>query len=398
MRRVSPSLEQEANVLIDVAMLNAAIALFTAFVAACLLMMSRQQWQQTGVRFWILASALIAFGHALNSANRWHFPSWITSDLAIHLILLGGVCHWWSVQTFFKREPERMQVLACVALYFLAWLCLRSVDYQLAAALLMWGAIALINFGVLLSLIIVSQQVPRRTLIVLGLGFFLVGMVYVESVFEDAFFPTQIVVGNAPPPTYIICAVLLIMAQIAKGMGFLMLVNDKLEQSLRLSAELDALTGLYNRRGFFRHAQLLLAHAMRMKKAVLMLDIDFFKRINDEYGHLVGDTVLQEVAKRIRHVLREGDLVARYGGEEFIVLCFEAETTVALNVAERMRTAIGESPISVNNQRIKLTISIGVSCWTSPDLALETQIELADNALYMAKERGRDRVCLAGGE
>lgn len=378
--------------LIDVAMLNAAIALFTAFVAACLLMMSRQQWQQTGVRFWILASALIALGHALNSANRWHFPSWITTTLAIHLILLGGVCHWWSVQTFFKREPEWTQVLSCLGLYFLAWTCLRSLNYSLAAALLMWGVIGSTNCWVLLSLIFVRQQLPRRTLIVLGLGFFLVGAVYFESIVEDAFFPTEINVGDAPPLTYITCAVLLIMAQIAKGMGFLMLVNDRLEQTLRLSAELDALTGLYNRRGFFRHAQLLQAHAIRMQKAVLMLDIDFFKKVNDQYGHQVGDSVLQEVARRIHQVVREGDLAARYGGEEFIVLCYETETKVALNIAERMRAAVEASPITVNKLTINVTISIGVRCWNRPDFELDSQIALADNALYVAKDKGRNCV------
>lgn len=384
--------------LIDVAILNAAIAIFTAFVAVCLLMMSRQQWQQTGVRFWILAAALVALGHALNSANRWHFPSWLTTDIAIHLILLGGVCHWWSVQTFFKREPERTQVLACLALYVLASICLRSLDYHLVASLLLWCAIALINFWVLFSLILVRKQFPHRTLVVLGVGFFLVGVVYFESVLEDAFFPTEINVGDTPPLTYIICAALLIMAQIAKGMGFLMLVNDKLEQSLRRSAELDALTGLYNRRGFFQHAQLLQMHMVRMQKAVLMLDIDFFKKVNDEHGHQVGDAVLQEVAKRIHQVVREGDLIARYGGEEFIVLCYEAETKVALNIAERMRVAVEESPIAVDKLMINVTISIGVCCWTKPDVELDSQIALADSALYVAKDKGRNRVWLAGSE
>lgn len=384
--------------LIDVTMLNAAIALFTAFVALCLLMMSRQQWQQTGVRFWILAAALIALGHALNSANRWHVPSWISGDIAIHLIFLGGVCHWWSVQTFFKRAPEPTQVLASVALYFLAAICLHSLNHRFIAALLLWCVIALINFAVLASLILVRKQFPARTLIVLGLGFFLVGVVYTEAVLEDAFFPTTVVVGSAPPATYILCALLLIMAQIAKGMGFLMLVNDRLEQSLRLSAELDALTGLYNRRGFFRRAHMSQALTVRLQKAVLMLDIDFFKKVNDRYGHQVGDSVLQEVARRIQQVVREGDLAARYGGEEFIILCYDTEAKVALAIAERMRVAIEDSPFIVNTYNIDVTVSIGVRCWKNPSLELDTQIALADSALYSAKENGRNRVWLADKE
>lgn len=382
--------------LIDVAMLNASIAIFTAFVAACLLMMSHQQWQQSGVRCWLLASGLIALGHAINSASRWHLPSWFISDFAIHFILLGGVFHWWGAHTFFHRTPRLARVVFYLFIYFSMWLGLKLTGNFLAATLLLWCAISLINFAVLHSLTQVRTQLPRRTLSVLGLGFLLVALVYLECIFEDAFFPAQVIVGGAPPITFIVGAVILIMAQIAKGMGFLMLVNDRLEQSLRLSAEIDALTGVYNRRGFFQHAQLLLAHVVRMQKAVLMLDVDHFKRVNDVYGHQVGDAVLLEIAKRIRHVLREGDLVARYGGEEFIVLSFETETAVALNVAERMRAAVDAQPIQVANHLIQISISIGVCCWSKADLELDAQIALADNALYIAKGRGRNCVCLAG--
>lgn len=388
----------DGSMLVDVAILHATVAIFTAFVAVCLLLMSRPLWEQTGVMFWILASVLTASGHALDALNCWNPPSWLPGYVAVHLIFLGSVCHWWSVHTFFKRAPERTQVLATVALYFLAWVCLRALDLLAAASMLTWSVIALTNFWVLLSLIFVRNQLPLRTLSVLGLGFLLVVLVYFESALEDVFFPTHVTVGKVPPLSYVIAAMCLIMAQIAKGMGFLMLINDRLEQSLRLSAELDALTGLYNRRGFFRHAEILQTHARRMHKAVLMLDIDFFKRVNDQYGHQVGDAVLQEVARRARQVLREGDLIARYGGEEFIVLCLEAEPPIALAVAERMRAAVEASPIAVNADRIPLTISIGLSCWVDASLSLESQIALADSALYMAKGKGRNQVCLAGRE
>lgn len=381
--------------LIDVAMLNAAIAIQTAFVAACLLFMSRHQWQQMGVRFWLIASALVAIGHGINACSRLGLPGWLVGYVAIHLIFLGGVFHLWGARIFLDQGFPLKYLLIGTASYFALSILLRVLHLNLIASSLMWLAIATVNLLVVWMLFKVRSQIPWRTVLVLGLGFLLVGLVYVECVLEDHFFPMEIKAHAPPPWVYVACAMILIMAQIAKGMGFLMLLNDRLEQSLRLSAELDALTGVYNRRGFFHHANELLAQTARSQKTVLMLDVDHFKWVNDEYGHQIGDAVLKEVALRIRRVLREGDLIARYGGEEFIVLTFETEKNFALIVAERMRAEVEAHPVQIKHHQIALTISIGISCWNDAQQDLDTQIAKADGALYIAKNTGRNRVELA---
>jgi two-component system cell cycle response regulator len=156
----------------------------------------------------------------------------------------------------------------------------------------------------------------------------------------------------------------------------------------------DPLTGLYNRRYVGAHLEGLLARHDEGGKgpALLMFDIDHFKVINDTWGHLVGDEVLCEVAKRTLHDVRSFDLVARYGGEEFVVLMPETNMTLALVVAERLRLSIGEKPFVVPGapNEIPVTVSIGVATLDPGDGPTEL-LRRADEALYAAKNNGRNR-------
>jgi len=128
---------------------------------------------------------------------------------------------------------------------------------------------------------------------------------------------------------------------------------------------------------------------------LIMADLDFFKKINDEYGHLTGDYVLKDVANRIRQSLRDVDMVGRYGGEEFIILLKHKTLEQAQLIAERIRTHIDSSPINANGQSIDVTLSQGLACGYADDSA-ETLIERADKALYEAKGSGRNCVVTAG--
>jgi diguanylate cyclase (GGDEF)-like protein len=127
----------------------------------------------------------------------------------------------------------------------------------------------------------------------------------------------------------------------------------------------------------------------------MMLDMDHFKRINDEYGHLIGDQVLQEFAKRCECSVREMDLVGRYGGEEIMILMPETDRETSMQVAERLRTTIASTPIQVFNKEILVTVSIGVATQDENTTDLETLIARADQALYIAKHKGRNRVAMS---
>jgi diguanylate cyclase (GGDEF)-like protein len=127
----------------------------------------------------------------------------------------------------------------------------------------------------------------------------------------------------------------------------------------------------------------------------MLLDLDHFKRINDEYGHLIGDQVLQEFAKRCKNSVREVDLVGRYGGEELIILLPETDRRTSMQVAERLRNCIAASPIKVFDKEISMTVSIGVAAQDENTAHLETLIARADQAMYIAKHKGRNCVAMS---
>jgi diguanylate cyclase (GGDEF)-like protein len=125
-----------------------------------------------------------------------------------------------------------------------------------------------------------------------------------------------------------------------------------------------------------------------------MVDIDHFKRVNDTYGHLVGDQVLAGVATALRSQLRDYDVVGRFGGEEFVVLLPRADVAEARRVAERLRSRVGRMAIPVDDAMITVTISAGVAIMSLHGDDLIELLAAADLALYRAKELGRDRICL----
>ena len=133
-----------------------------------------------------------------------------------------------------------------------------------------------------------------------------------------------------------------------------------------------------------------------MPISVLMLDIDFFKKFNDTYGHACGDFVLQKVSRSIFDSIRGQDLAGRYGGEEFVVMLYNTDAEAAMMVAERIRKNIAEQELVYENNKMSLTISIGVSVFDveNPITAKEL-VEMADRALYQSKANGRNRVTLA---
>jgi diguanylate cyclase (GGDEF)-like protein len=165
-------------------------------------------------------------------------------------------------------------------------------------------------------------------------------------------------------------------------------------QSLALT---DPLTGLQNRRGVFELGKVEFARARRMKRpfSCMMLDLDHFKNINDKYGHQVGDQVLQDVASICNQSVREDDLVGRYGGEEIIILLPETDMELALCVAERLGNAVAENPFITDEGKIRVTASIGVAAQDENTPHFEALIARADQALYIAKHKGRNRVAVS---
>lgn len=160
---------------------------------------------------------------------------------------------------------------------------------------------------------------------------------------------------------------------------------------------IDSLTGVYCRRHFLERFSEELRRSKRNKLHLtfFMIDIDNFKQFNDHYGHLVGDAILRQVSKIINEAVRQIDFIGRYGGEEFSIILTETDKEQANFAAERIRQACASAAIRVYDEELRVTVSIGVS--TFPDNAgnIQDLIDLADQALYLAKETGKNKVCFS---
>ncbi|MGC9974646.1 MAG: diguanylate cyclase [Gaiellaceae bacterium] len=177
--------------------------------------------------------------------------------------------------------------------------------------------------------------------------------------------------------------------------------SARLEEALREQEQLavmDSLTGLYNRRFLDAELKLELDRSARtqMPVGVLLCDLDHFKLINDKHGHLVGDSVLREVGRRLLNAVRNGDLVARYGGEEFVVLLPDSGKEKLREIGERCRRAFEEVPFELSHgHEAPVTISIGGACWPEDASTPRELVGAADTALYRAKAEGRNRIRLS---
>jgi diguanylate cyclase (GGDEF)-like protein len=165
------------------------------------------------------------------------------------------------------------------------------------------------------------------------------------------------------------------------------------EQEFRETSNTDALTNVLNRRGLWDRFEAELNRAMRHDEplAFALLDVDYFKKINDTYGHKVGDIVIKAVADVLIQTCRSFDIVARYGGDEFAIVAVNASEATALRIADRIRYSLAKKPIHIGNNTIRVTASIGITQCVGTGDVIESLIERADQSLLLAKRSGRNQ-------
>jgi diguanylate cyclase (GGDEF)-like protein len=209
----------------------------------------------------------------------------------------------------------------------------------------------------------------------------------------------------ATPPSVFVATPLQIAAYAAGGLlpvvstiGYLLMCTEFNQRELAKAATLDYLTGICNRRAIEDLAARSIASARRhgVPLALMIVDVDHFKRINDEHGHQAGDGALIETVKRIRDSLRSEDLVGRLGGEEFVAVMPSTDGAAALAAAERMRSAFADTLMNIGEASLPITVSIGVAVLDAQDQVYSHLLRRADRAMYAAKTAGRNKVMLDG--
>lgn len=187
-----------------------------------------------------------------------------------------------------------------------------------------------------------------------------------------------------------------VVERVKNQLSIIRLIQDKnkLIEELDSISRIDPLTGISNRRDIYEIIENEQNRYERYKKpyCLLMCDIDFFKKINDQYGHDMGDFVLKVVAQIFKKKCRKVDYISRWGGEEFLIVLPETNLEGGAKVAETMRNSIENEKIKFNDQEISITMSFGLSCQNNQEIKLEKLLKIADERLYAVKEGGRNRV------
>jgi diguanylate cyclase (GGDEF)-like protein len=175
-------------------------------------------------------------------------------------------------------------------------------------------------------------------------------------------------------------------------------IEARFHEEVRNRITYDQLTGLLTKESLYLalETELKRSHAYGLPLAVLMMDLDRFKSVNDTHGHLMGSHVLTEVGRLIRESIRGSDVAARYGGEEFVAYLAESDTAGAVPAAERIRRSIEANTFSTDGRSARVTISIGIAGFPEHGSDLKALVGSADRALYRAKESGRNRICIEG--
>jgi len=363
-----------------------ALAGFMSAVMAMVLLFMRRHYPPSirGVGVWAAAPLLWLLSAVLFGA-RGAIPDWLGLVLANQLMVLGSVTYYMGTRQF-MGQPATWRtwnwVMAGTTVVF-AWLTYGWPNYAMRVGF----------FTVVMGVLHAAQlrfmlrhggrNFPVRLVeVMLGLHMLVLG-VRLGSILaghagndlmEPSLFQTLYIGAYA-------------LTVLMLSIGAVLMATDRLRTELEHLATYDSLTQTLNRRALLQRCEDELERAQRYGNgpAIMMVDLDNFKAVNDTRGHQHGDAVLVHFAERTRQVLRRADRLGRYGGEEFLVLLPGANAQAALGVAQRIHATLA------TGHQLDCEVSIGLTSWTGPQETLDAMLSRADAALYRAKEEGRNR-------
>jgi len=349
--------------------------------------------QRDGTRLWAMAMVLETLTWVLIAA-RGAIPDAFSLVVAnglkagSHALVLAAICE------FQRRSVPRWQYFVPVALA-MVMAALLADDIR---GRFIWGGLIFGFQLVLVARLLLTDKETRagRAWRLLFGGLIVMMMVLglraaaALSGYAEFAQPQSAI---APHPVQIISFIAIMATVLIGSVGFILMVKERTDREVLELAMTDSLTGIPNRRALMEQAELVMARRGSLPIALLMIDVDHFKRINDTLGHPAGDAVLRQVTRQLAGRLRGGDVFGRYGGEEFCVIAPDTDAEGAMTLAESLRDIIAFRPLSTERDQLQVTVSVGVACCPS-DCMLELKDLLveADAALYAAKEAGRNRV------
>jgi diguanylate cyclase (GGDEF)-like protein len=322
-------------------------------------------------------------------------PDLVHGALSYGIMGVGLALVLWGLRIFCGQTLALRWMMAIAAITTLVPAYFVLVYPSLNARLVSTGLIfGVLNLLCAISLVRGLQDSVRRVMGVATLGFVALGLALLVRGVYLLLHPISSSDARAADSVMNGTLFVIPLAQVTIVAGMMIMVSHRYAEKLRRLSMMDNLTGAYNRAGLERMGTriLLRARQARRRVAVLMIDADFFKAINDAHGHPIGDEVLRHLAGQLCAQLRPSDLVVRYGGEEFLLVLEGMGWEAASQLGERIRSAIEKSALVVQDKRIPYTISIGVSTTEGGDTDLHSLIAKADAALYQAKQQGRNCV------
>ncbi len=369
-------------------MVMTAVASFAMAVALAAVAHERRE----GIGLWALALVLYGSGYAL-LALRGQVPSWASVVLANVLMSSALSINLAALEQFQGRPPPWRRMVLPVLVLAPA-LVVYAEDFQMRVVAV--GIAVPLQAALLLHAL--WRPAPQmRGALLLTAGLVLHIVMFAWRGWLAASGRAQITSLLQPGFLQSVSLVLAFFVVITMALGFILMAKERSDAAQRHMAMHDGLTGLLNRRALMQALERDLAQAARSGQAyaLLLLDIDRFKAVNDTRGHLAGDQVLRHVSARLQASLRAQDVVGRYGGEEFMALLPGTGAEGARRLAEALRQAIEQAACPWEGGAIRVTISIGVGANPAGDgtpQAAMALIAAADRALYAAKEGGRNRV------
>ncbi|MHB8771175.1 MAG: GGDEF domain-containing protein [Syntrophales bacterium] len=368
------------------------MAISCLIVSTALFVTHVGRFRRDGMRLWTAGGAVQFFGASL-FATRGVFPDFFSIVLANTLLSAGFWLLYAAVQEFQgKLRRWTPLIVTAVVCFFIILVALatpvRQVVFSGSMFSLQLSAIALVLF----------RQAPaheRRSRWLTGSAFAVAALLVFGRFLEVLVDPAKQVslLGVSPLQTFSLLAGFVVI--IMSSFGFLLMTRERADRENERLATLDSLTEIFNRRTFLELAKKEIARHRRTRRplALLMVDFDHFKRINDTHGHLTGDAVLKSFTATTLTCLRQNDLFGRYGGEEFAILLPETDTEGAAAFADRLRSRVAEVCVEVGAASINCTISVGITGLNLADEAdLDAILRVADEALFAAKAAGRNRV------